>query len=80
MRKPKMRSPIHPGEILREDVLAPLRLSGNQLAKGLDVDTPRLNEIVRGRQGITADTARHLGAADRGSQDRAHRAAATTAA
>jgi len=59
-RKPKMLSPIHPGEILREDILEPLGLSVNQLAKALDVDTPRLNEIVRGRRGITADTALRL--------------------
>ena len=53
--------PIHPGEILREDLLEPLGLSVNQLAKALSVDTPRLNEIVRGRRGITADTALRLG-------------------
>lgn len=57
---PKKLTPIHPGEILREDVLEPLGLSVNQLAKALDVDTPRLNEIVRGRRGITADTALRL--------------------
>jgi antitoxin HigA-1 len=57
--------PIHPGEIIREDFLVPLALSVNQLAKALAVDTARLNDIVRGRRGITADTAlrlaRHLG-------------------
>ena len=45
--------PIHPGEILREDLLEPLGLSVNQLAMALSGDTPRLNEIVRGRRGIT---------------------------
>lgn len=57
--------PIHPGEIIREDFLVPLAMSVNQLAKALAVDTARLNDIVRGRRGITADTAlrlaRHLG-------------------
>lgn len=56
----KMLPPIHPGEILREDVLEPLGMSVNQLAKALSVDTPRLNEIVRGRRNITADTALRL--------------------
>ena len=53
-------SPIHPGETLREDVLDPLNVSVNRLAKALGVDTARLNEIVRGRRGITADTALRL--------------------
>jgi addiction module HigA family antidote len=57
---PKTLTPIHPGEILREDVLEPLNLSVNQLAKALGVDTARLNEIARGRRGITADTALRL--------------------
>ena len=57
---PKLLSPIHPGEILREDVLKPLNMCVNQLAKSLAVDTARLNEIVRGRRGITADTAMRL--------------------
>jgi addiction module HigA family antidote len=56
----KLLTPIHPGEILREDVLAPLNISVNQLAKLLAVDAARLNEIVRGRRGITADTALRL--------------------
>src|SRR5882757_5600879 len=57
---PKLLAPIHPGEILREDVLNPLDMSVNQLAKLLAVDAARLNEIVRGRRGITADTALRL--------------------
>jgi len=57
---PKQLSPIHPGETLREDVLAPMKMSVNQLAKALGVDSARLNEIVRGRRGITADTALRL--------------------
>lgn len=57
---PKLLTPIHPGEIIREEVLVPLNLSVNQLAKLLAIDTARLNEIVRGRRGITADTALRL--------------------
>ena len=57
---PKLLTPIHPGEIIREEVLAPLDLSVNQLAKSLAIDTTRLNEIVRGRRGITANTALRL--------------------
>ena len=56
----KLLPPIHPGETLREDVLRPLGMSVNQLAKALAVDATRLNDIVRGRRGITADTALRL--------------------
>lgn len=57
---PKTLTPIHPGEIIREEVLVPLKMSVNQLAKHLAIDTARLNEIVRGRRGVTADTALRL--------------------
>jgi addiction module HigA family antidote len=57
---PKLLTPIHPGEIIRKEILTPLAMSVNQLAKHLAVDTARLNEIVRGRRGITADTALRL--------------------
>jgi addiction module HigA family antidote len=56
----KTLPPIHPGETIKEDVLVPLSLSVNQLAKALDVDAARLNDIVRGRRGINADTALRL--------------------
>jgi addiction module HigA family antidote len=56
----KNLTPIHPGEIIREEILTPLDMSVNQLAKHLAVDAARLNEIVRGRRGITADTALRL--------------------
>ena len=58
---PKRLPPVHPGEVLREDVLKPLDLSVNQLAKALAVDAARFNEIARCRRGITADTALRLG-------------------
>jgi addiction module HigA family antidote len=52
--------PPCPGETIREDVLDPLGMSINQLAKALDVTAARLNDIVRGCRGITADTALRL--------------------
>jgi antitoxin HigA-1 len=55
----KMR-PIHPGEILREEFLSPLGISVNSLAKALKVTPARMNDIVRERRGITADTALRL--------------------
>jgi len=53
--------PIHPGETLREDFLAPLELSVHKLAMELHVPVTRINDIVRGRRSITADTALRLG-------------------
>ncbi len=52
--------PVHPGEVLREDYLVPQGLSANALAKALAVPAPRVNDIVRERRGITADTAMRL--------------------
>jgi addiction module HigA family antidote len=52
--------PPHPGETIKEEYLVPLGMSVNALAKELGIGTPRLNEIVRGRRGITADTALRL--------------------
>jgi antitoxin HigA-1 len=52
--------PVHPGEVLREEYMKPLGLSANALAKSLKVPTPRVNEIVRQRRGVSADTALRL--------------------
>jgi addiction module HigA family antidote len=52
--------PVHPGEILREEYLAELGMSANALARALNVPAPRINDIVRERRGITADTALRL--------------------
>ena len=52
--------PIHPGEILEEDFMRPLGLSANVLAKSIDVPVTRISEMVRGRRGVTADTALRL--------------------
>ena len=59
MAKNGMR-PIHPGEILREEFMAPLGLSANALARAIHVTPARVNDIVRGRRGITGDTALRL--------------------
>jgi len=58
-RKNGMR-PVHPGEVLREDFLIPSGLSANALAKALRVPPPRINDVVLGRRGISADTAMRL--------------------
>jgi antitoxin HigA-1 len=55
---PKWR--IHPGEILREEYLVPLRLSATALAKQLHVSPPTVNDIVRQRRAITAEMAVRL--------------------
>lgn len=52
--------PIHPGEVLREDFLEPLAMSANALAIKLGVTPARINEIVREKRGITADSALRL--------------------
>jgi len=52
--------PVHPGEILSEEFLAPLSLSQYQLAKEISVPPRRINEIVHGQRRITADTALRL--------------------
>ncbi len=52
--------PIHPGEILREEFLAPMDMSANRLAKVLEVPTNRITEIVGERRAITAETALRL--------------------
>lgn len=56
----KMR-PVHPGEILREDVLAPLGMSARQFALALGVPANRVSQILASERAITADTALRLG-------------------
>ena len=51
---------IHPGEILREEFMKPMHLNANRLAHYLDVPTPRINDILLKKRGITADTALRL--------------------
>jgi addiction module HigA family antidote len=52
--------PIHPGEILDEEFLKPLSISQYRLSKEIGVPPVRINEIVHGKRGITADTALRL--------------------
>ncbi len=61
MSKIALLPAIHPGEILREEYLAPLALSINQLARDIYVPVTRMSEIVNERRGISADTALRLG-------------------
>ena len=57
--------PVHPGEVLKHDFMEPFGLSATALAKAIGVTPARIAEIVRGRRGITAETAlrlaRHFG-------------------
>jgi addiction module HigA family antidote len=52
--------PVHPGEVLREDFLVPLKMSVNALALALNVPGSRIHEVVKERRSITADTAERL--------------------
>lgn len=54
-------SPIHPGEILLEEFLEPMKITQYRLAKDISVDPRRINEIVHGQRAISADTALRLG-------------------
>lgn len=62
-------TPVHPGEILMEEFLEPLKVSQNRLAVAIGVPPRRINEIVHGKRRITADTAlrlaRYFGTSDR---------------
>ena len=52
--------PVHPGEILKADFMAPLGLTVSVLSRAIGVPRTRLNDIVLGRRGVTADTAMRL--------------------
>jgi len=52
--------PIHPGEILREDFLVPLGMTAHALSQAIRVPATRVNDIVNGKRGVTADTALRL--------------------
>ena len=52
--------PVHPGEILLEEFLAPNKISQYRLAKDISVPARRINEIVHGKRGISPDTALRL--------------------
>jgi addiction module HigA family antidote len=54
---PKNRIPTHPGEILAQEYLQPLALTQVEFAAHIGVPVQRVNEIIRGKRGITPDTA-----------------------
>ena len=59
-RLPRKRPPTHPGEMLFEEFIKPLKLTQVELAHRLGVSYPRLNEIIKGRRSVTPDTALRL--------------------
>jgi addiction module HigA family antidote len=54
---PENRIPTHPGEVLLEEFLEPLGLTQVSLAKHLQISVQRVNEIIRGKRGVTPETA-----------------------
>jgi addiction module HigA family antidote len=56
----KLLSPVHPGEVLKEEFMKPLGLSSNALARALRVPANRISAIVNADRGVTADTALRL--------------------
>jgi len=57
-----MRITTHPGEMLLEEFMKPNSLSANALARHIHVPANRISDMIRGRRGMTADTARRLAA------------------
>ena len=60
MSEEELLAPIHPGEILLEEFLEPMSISQYRLAKDISVPPRRINEIVKGKRAITANTALRL--------------------
>ncbi len=60
IRVPSHRSPTHPGEMLLEEFLIPMELTQRELAEGIGVPYQQVNEIVRGRRGMSPNTALRL--------------------
>ncbi len=60
VRIPTHRTPTHPGEVLLLDFLKPMGFTQRQLAEGIRVPYQRVNELVRGRRGVTPSTALRL--------------------
>jgi antitoxin HigA-1 len=56
----KKLDPIHPGEILREEFLLPMHITPNKLAKSIDVPASRIDQIIKERRSVSADTALRL--------------------
>lgn len=60
VRVPTHRAPTHPGEMLLDELLEPLGMSQTELARRMGVPFQRVNGLVNGRRGVTADTALRL--------------------
>ena len=60
VRIPTSRRPTHPGDMLLEEFLKPMRLTQRELADGIHVPYQRVNEIINGKRGITPSTALRL--------------------
>ncbi len=60
LRERRVRPPVHPGELLKEEFLKPLEMTAYQLARAIGVMPPRVYEIVRGERSVSADTALRL--------------------
>ncbi len=60
VRIPTSRQPTHPGEVLLEEFLIPMGITQQELASAIHVPYQRINEIVRGRRGVTPSTALRL--------------------
>ena len=58
--KRRMLRPVHPGEVLNEEFLVPMGITQYRLAKDIRIPSRRINEIVLGKRGISADTALRL--------------------
>ena len=56
----KQLAPVHPGDVLREDFIKPLKISVYALANAIKVPRSRVNDIVRGRRAVTPETALRL--------------------
>lgn len=59
-KKSRQMPPVHPGEVLKEDLMKPLSLSVNALATELKIPISRLQDIVNGKRSLSADTALRL--------------------
>ena len=57
----KKLAPITPGQILLEEFMQPMNISQSQIARDINVPLTRINNIIRGKRAITADTALRLG-------------------
>lgn len=60
VRIPKNGPPTHPGEMLMEEFLKPMKITQSELAAKLGVSYPRVNELIHGKRGVTPDTALRL--------------------